>query len=396
MNCASTTTASLHVRRQGGGAKCKSISFLIAVAAFAWLASSIAFAADRAALRDGHDIYRSACIGCHGSAGTGAERSTIGFEPPETFPDFSRCDQTTPEDNLAWKSIIRDGGPSRGFSLIMPAFGDALSPEQIEAVVAYLRGFCTEKSWPRGELNLPRALATEKAFPEDETVITSSFNAHGSPGSDSELAYEHRLGKRSQLELAVPFSFIQRDTGGLTGGIGDVAVGLKQVLFSQLAADSTHGSIFSMQGEVQLPTGDDAKGFGTGEAFFTAFGAYDVLFPGDAFLQMQGGVDLPRHTREVPRTAFIRAALGRSIRERQGWGRMWSPMLELVGQRDLEDGARTEWDVLPEIQVTLSARQHVRADLGYRLPVSEKGDRPRQVMLYVLWDWADGGLFDGW
>ncbi len=71
-------------------------------------------------------------------------------------------------------------------------------------------------------------------------------------------------------------------------------------------------------------------------------------------------------------------------------------MLEVAGQRDLERGARTQWDVIPELQVTLSARQHVRADLGYLIPVSDTAGRPRQIMLYVLWDWFDGGLFEGW
>jgi hypothetical protein len=71
-------------------------------------------------------------------------------------------------------------------------------------------------------------------------------------------------------------------------------------------------------------------------------------------------------------------------------------MLELTGEHDLEDGARTQWDVIPEVQVTLSARQHVRAALGFRIPVTETADRPRQVMLYALWDWFDGGLREGW
>jgi mono/diheme cytochrome c family protein len=355
-----------------------------------------ALARDRATLHSGRDIYQAACVGCHGGNGTGAERTLIAFEPPETFPDFTQCDQTTPEENIAWKAIVRDGGPSRGFSQIMPAFGDALTNEQLDAVVGYLRSFCKDDAWPPGELNLPRALATEKAFPESESVLTSSFNAQHGPGMDSELAYERRLGKRSQLEVAVPFTFAQRDTGGLSGGVGDLAVGLKHVFFSQLSPDTEHGSIFSVQTEIALPTGDKAKGFGTGEAVFTAFGAYDLLFPGNAFLQLQGGVDLPRHTQDVPRTAFLRAALGKSIAEREGYGRLWSPMLELTGERDLEDGARTQWDVIPELQVTLNARQHVRAALGFRMPVTETADRPRQVMVYFLWDWLDGGLRDGW
>lgn len=356
---------------------------------------STAHAAGRADLHDGRAIYEAACVACHGAQGTGAARTSIGFEPPDTFPDFTRCDQTTPEENVAWKAMITNGGPARGFSQIMPSFGAALTRQQIDAVVTYLRGFCRDTQWPRGELNLPRALVTEKAFPEDETVLTSAFNAHGAGGIDNELAYEHRLGKRSQLEIAVPFGFAHRDTGGLTGGIGDVAAGFKHVLFDRLAPDVTHGQIFSLQGEIALPTGDERKGLGTGQVVFTAFGAYDALFPGNTFLQMQGGMDVPRHTHDVPRTVFLHTAFGKSFSERE-YGRLWSPMIEIVGERDLEDGAHTGWDVVPELQVTLSARQHVRADLGFRMPVAEKADRQRQVMLYVLWDWFDGGLLEGW
>ena len=55
----------------------------------------------------------------------------------------------------------------------MPAFGDALSDDQIEQAVKYLWSFCDDSSWPRGDLNLPRAFFTEKAFPENETVWTT-------------------------------------------------------------------------------------------------------------------------------------------------------------------------------------------------------------------------------
>jgi mono/diheme cytochrome c family protein len=381
------------------GRKTSSLTAIATASLFALIAlltTASVLAAPRDQLRTGEEIYRAACAGCHGGEGAGAERTLIGFEPPDTFPDFTRCDQTTMEQDVAWTSIIRDGGPSRGFAQIMPAFGDALTPAQIKAVVGWLRGLCREEGWARGELNVPRALATEKAFPEDEWVITSAFNAQGAPGADSELAYEHRLSKRDQLEVAVPFSFVHKEGGGQTGGLGDLAIGLKHVLWSALAADGGSGGILSFQGEIALPTGDESKGIGAGETVFTAFAAYDALFPGNAFLQMQAGADIPRHTQDVPRTFFLRTAIGKSISERNGYGRTWSPMLELVGERDIEDGAHTLWDVIPELQVTLSDRQHVRADLGFRLPVNEKEGRPRQLMLYFLWDWADGGLREGW
>ena len=52
----------------------------------------------------------------------------------------------------------------------MPSFKDLLTPDQIGKVIEHLRSLCTEEAWPRGNLNLPRPLITEKAFPENETV----------------------------------------------------------------------------------------------------------------------------------------------------------------------------------------------------------------------------------
>ena len=118
-----------------------------------------------AKLKTGKEIFEAGCAGCHGGDGKGAPQSTIGFEKPDTWPDFSKCDQTTPEDDWAWKSVIRDGGPSRGFSQIMPSFSGALTSEQMDAVVHYLRGFCKEKGWPRGELNFPLRPRNRKGVP---------------------------------------------------------------------------------------------------------------------------------------------------------------------------------------------------------------------------------------
>jgi hypothetical protein len=52
--------------------------------------------------------------------------------------------------------------------------------------------------------------------------------------------------------------------------------------------------------------------------------------------------------------------------------------------------------VLPEMQVTISARQHVRFDLGVRNPVTNTAGRNKQLVFYLLWDWADGKLWEGW
>ena len=119
----------------------------------------------KADAKRGGQLYQAACASCHGSDGKGAPQSIAGFQQPRTFPDFTKCDQTTPEVNSAYKDVIEHGGPNRGFSQIMPAFDQALSSKDVNDLVAYLRSFCRAKRWPRGELNLPRAIVTEKAFP---------------------------------------------------------------------------------------------------------------------------------------------------------------------------------------------------------------------------------------
>ncbi len=343
-------------------------------------------------LVSGQDIYRAGCAGCHGSDGRGAPPATTMFERPDTFPDFTRCDQTTPEDNLAWKSVIRDGGPSRGFSPIMPSFSGALSADQIDAVVNYIRAFCREKGWPRGELNLPRALATEKAFPEDEVVLTTTFNAQGAPGVSNEIAYEQRFGVKNQIEVSVPFDFLRPERGLWYGGFGDIGLGVKRAFFSSLRS----GSIFAMQGEVIVPTGNVSHGLGTGVTTFETFASYGQLLPGYSFLQVQGGADLPKDTSRAPQSVFFRTAVGKSFNQNRGLGRLWSPMVEFLADRDLADGAKTNWDVMPEFQVTLSKRQHVRFNAGLRIPATNTSGRQMQLMFYLLWDWQDGKLLEGW
>ncbi len=343
-------------------------------------------------LTTGKEIYEAGCAGCHGKGGKGALQSTIGFTPPRTFPDFSRCDQTTPEDNWTWKSIIRDGGPSRGFSHIMAQFGGALRPEQIETVVGYLRGFCQQPGWPRGELNLPLALGTEKAFPENEAVIFTTINAQGAPGVSSEIVHEQRFGRKNQIEVAVPVEFVHPEPGRWYGGFGDAGIGLKRVVFSNLHT----GSIFSVFGGVNFPTGDTAHGIGSGVTTFETYAAFGQLFPTRTFVQLQGGADLPADTSQAPQNVFFRSAVGQTFAQNGGLGRAWTPMFEFLSSRDLMDGAKTDWDVMPEMQVTISRRQHIRFAGGLRIPVTNTADRSKQLMFYVLWDWQDGRLSEGW
>jgi len=272
----------------------------------------------------------------------------------------------------------------------MPSFAEALTIKQIELVTEYLRTLCPEPEWPLGELTLPRAQMTEKAFPEDETVMTMSANATGSGAFSSALVYEKRFGVKNQLEIAAPLNFTSQGGGDWAGGVGDLIVGYKRVL----ARSSRTASIFSAQGEVSMPTGEVEKGLGSGVTIFEAFGSFGQILTRSSFLQIQSGAEFPTDTEKAPRAVYVRTALGKTLS--RGFGRSWTPMAEIIGDRDLEDGAKTNWDVVPEIQVTLNKRQHIRVNLGVRTPINNTAGRDTQVLFYALWDWFDGGLRDGW
>ncbi len=366
---------------------------MVAVATVWWIQTGGVFAQSKLQLNTGAEIYRAACVACHGPDGKGTPETTAGFERPATFPDFSDCNSSTREANVQWRSIVHNGGPARGFSEIMPSFTEALTPEQINKVIQHLRGFCKDPAWPRGELNLPRAMATEKAFPEDEAVLTADINTRGGPAMANKLVYERRFGVRNQFEMNLPFSFQHQDSGSWLGGVGDIVLGYKRPIFSSIRT----GSIFSLSGEVTLPTGNKARGQGNGVTVLEGFGAYGQLLPGNSFLQVQSGFEAPTHSGDANKAAFVRTALGKSMSQgKGGLGRTWSPMVEVVADREFATGERVNWDVIPQVQVTLSKRQHIRASIGYRIPVNDYGSRIGQVMFYLLWDWFDGGIRDGW
>ena len=65
-----------------------------------------------------------------------------------------------------WLAVAHAGGPVRGFDRRMPAFGEALTEAEILRTLEHIYRFCDNDDWPRGELNLPRALVTERRFPK--------------------------------------------------------------------------------------------------------------------------------------------------------------------------------------------------------------------------------------
>jgi cytochrome c553 len=354
------------------------------VAGLFLLAAANAAARQPATARSGREVYETVCITCHGPDGRGGVNLEI--EKIVKPPDFSDCAFAAREPDRGFVAVAHGGGPARGFSPLMAPWAGLFSEQELTMAVAHIRTFCSDARWPRGELNLPRALVTAKAFPEDEAVISAS----GQSGSvTTKIYYERRFGPLNQLEVIMPVGSLDTASGRSTG-IGDVALEYKRTLAHSLA----RGNIVSVTGEFVLPTGSRSRGLGKGYAVFEPFATFGQLLRANSFLQVQAGFAMPLK-REHDDEVFWRAAVGRSF-EAPRLGRVWSPMLEVLAAKPLVRGSKIEWDVVPEMQVTLNARQHVRVAGGIRVPVTDAGTRRKSVMLYLLWDWYEGGFFRGW
>jgi mono/diheme cytochrome c family protein len=342
--------------------------------------------ADRAGMT-ADQLYRAACAACHGADGKGQPQSAVGFDTP--LPDFTDCAFTTPEADLDWLSVIHRGGRIRGLDRRMPAFGDSLSEAEIARLVDYLRGFCTEPAWPRGELNFPRPFFTEKAFPENEAVATVAIEGGPETALGMDFLFEQRLGKRAQYEINVPLAFHQDVAGAWSRGVGDVNLAVKYALFDNLA----HGAIVSAGGEVTLPTGRESVGLGGGVAIFEGFGMVGQALPAAGFVQVHAGFEVPANADIASKEVYWRTAVGRTFTPGR-WGRAWSPIVEILGAKAV--GAPTDWDIVPQLQVSLSGLQHVLVNVGVRIPVKQPESRSNTLMMYLLWDWFDGGLTSNW
>jgi hypothetical protein len=126
------------------------------------------------------------------------------------------------------------------------------------------------------------------------------------------------------------------------------------------------------------------------------FASFAQLFPRASFIQAQSGAEFPTETEKAPRAVFGRIAIGKTFAQNRGFGRIWSPMVEMLADREMETGASTNWDIVPQVQVSLNRRQHVRVNIGVRRPLNNTDGRSTQLVFYALWNCFDGGLRDGW
>ena len=282
----------------------------------------------------GRALYAVACAACHGSDGRGTAQSTVGFDTP--VPDFTDCSFATPEPDADWMAVMHDGGPARGFDRRMPAFGDALTeaatPTDPRLHAHVLHG-CRLAA--RGTEPAARARHRE-GVSENEAVLTTTIDTNGTGTSATIFSTSSGLAPAASSRSSFRCCCRMAPDGGWQRGLGDVAVAFKHALFHSL----DRGNIFSVAGEVVLPTGKESVGLGGGVTIFEPSVAYGQMLPADGFLQLQAGMELPVDRARAGQEAFWRTALGKTYSEGR-FGRSWSPIVELLAARDLGQARRS-------------------------------------------------------
>jgi hypothetical protein len=159
-------------------------------------------------------------------------------------------------------------------------------------------------------------------------------------------------------------------------------------------ANARSGSIAAAGGEVIFPSGNAAEGLGNGFFVYEPFAMFGQRLPRKSYFQIHAGLEIPSDSEAAPKEAYVRTAIGTTFASDAGFGRSWSPQVEVLWARPFGEGS--EWDIVPQLQVTLSKIQHVRVAGGVRIPLNERDSRSTQLLVYFLWDWFDGGLFEFW
>ena len=138
----------------------------------------------------------------------------------------------------------------------------------------------------------------------------------------------------ANTKLFVPLDLHESSANAWQIGVGDIGAAYKHVLYDSLS----RGSILSAGGEFTLPTGSASKGLGKGVAMFEAFGTVSQVLPRDGFLHAHTGIEVPADAEQAAKETFWRLAVGKSFMQNR-WGRAWSPMVEILGARELEEGS---------------------------------------------------------
>lgn len=337
----------------------------------------------------GAQIYKAFCSRCHGDDGTGNIHPDIleGLEAPP--PDFTDGYFSSREKRKDWQVVTAHGGGARGLSMSMPAWGESLSDQQIAETIEYIKSFVDQSLYPQGELNFFRGHRTTKAFVEQEALLIPSHQfkkINGATFSETQtlLYYANRFGTRFQYEVKAPL--ISRSAAGTSDlGIGDVEVGIKYAFYDNYKSLT----ILTAGIEAGLPTGNEAKGLGSGTVV-----AVPYLAAGQGIgkhLQLSTSFKLEAPLESKKGNVELRSSLLATIvtaDSKQGF----FPGVEFYHKDDLTS-ASYSLSIIPQLYWGITPRGHLAFSLGYEIPVAGTKPFDGRIAAFFLWDYVDGGLW---
>jgi mono/diheme cytochrome c family protein len=352
--------------------------------ALALLAAAAAHPANADDLQRGAEIFQSNCATCHGPAGSPDADSELVKSLGVVPANFSDALFNSREPASTWKVVITHGGPSMGFSEMMPAFGATLAEQDIDNVLAYIKTLGGEHDYPDGELNLFLPVRTKKAFPEDEWVWKQRYTGQdGDNAWKNTLEYEFRIGQRAQGVFEVT-----HEVKGSQQDFGHFEPGLKYVL----KHDRDAGFILTGAAQAGVPLNSGAHWE------FLPYLALGKLLSEKWTLQSSGRLvlDLEDSDKSKGELAgvvhYVHTDRGRAV----------FPGLELVAEIPFERGsgpdraAAVQWSLIPQARIGLNKRGNIALNAGLELPLNDDYRYDWRAYVYFIWDFADGGLFDGW
>jgi len=332
----------------------------------------------------GERIYQANCVACHGPQGQPDPDSALVQALGVMPANFSDALFNSREPAGTWKTVITHGGTAMGFSEKMPAFGNSLSEQEINAALTYIKTLGGTHDYPDGSLNLFLPVRTKKAFPEDEWVWKQRFtDQEGDNAWKNTLEYEFRIGKRAQGVLEVT-----HEKKGSQSDFGHFEPGFKYVL----KHDTQAGFVATAAAQVGIPLNRDASW-----EFLPYIAMGKVL--NDAFT-LQSSARLKLDLEDSDASSAELAGIIHWVHSE--WPRNFFPGLELVAEVPFERGTGSlkedavQFSLLPQARIGLNKRGNIALNAGVELPVNETDRYDWRAYVYFIWDFADGGLFEGW
>ena len=344
------------------------------------LLGTILFVSTNACAADidaGREVFATNCATCHGPTGSPDPDSPIvkglGVVPADlTDPLFN-----SREPAGDWEMVVKYGGDAMGLAAQMPPHQDALSDEQVENVVAYVKSIVDTSAFPPGEMNLFLPIRTKKAFPEDEVVYKGRMTPEdGQDSYKNVLEIEKRVGKAGQVLIE-----LIHEKDAVRNELTEVEAGFKRAL------SWSHRYVLTGAAVIAKPV-DSADGDGELQTYL----AYGTELSPRWILQSSLRFKFPFEKASDGATEL--AGIVHYVHS--PWARRVFPALELVAERPFRSrNGDLEWTAMPQVRIGLTKGGHVALNLGVELPLSDQAWDERYYVT-LLWDFADGGFFKGW